>query len=129
MGVCLPRLDFDAVQLWDDPGYMNLANYAWYYDNRGGTTHPVGQKLPNPWGLYDMDGNVWEWCQDWYDAGYYQNSPIDDPPGPEKGEERVVRGSVWAARPGWCRSASRFTGSPTDSPSGCGFRVVCAPKP
>ncbi len=56
-----------------------LARYSWYSENAGGQTHPVGQLLPNPWGLYDMYGNVWEWVQDWYDAGYYEVSPAVDP--------------------------------------------------
>jgi formylglycine-generating enzyme required for sulfatase activity len=72
-----------------------LGEYAWCEENSDGTTHPVGQKKPNAWGLYDMHGNVWEWCQDWFDSGYYGKSPVDDPPGPAAGSGRVHRGGGW----------------------------------
>jgi formylglycine-generating enzyme required for sulfatase activity len=113
----------------DDPGYTNLTNYAWYYDNSGVVWHPVGQKRPNPWGLYDMHGNVWEWCQDWF--GDYAGGFALDPQGPATGWGHVVRGGGWrgwAYHPGLCRSASRIGigndpgGQPYD-----GFRVVLAP--
>ncbi len=58
---------------------------AWFDKNAGGQTHPVGQKRPNAWGLYDMHGNVWQWCQDWYEKEYYAKSPADDPAGPAWG--------------------------------------------
>ena len=72
-----------------------LEEMAWGGWNSGGQTHPVGQKKPNAWGLYDMLGNVWEYCQDWYDAAYYKTSPSTDPGGPETGSLRVVRGGSW----------------------------------
>jgi formylglycine-generating enzyme required for sulfatase activity len=114
----------------DDPGYTNLTNYAWYGDNSGGTTHPVGQKLPNPLGLYDMHGNVWEWCQDWF--GGYAGGIALDPQGPGTGSDRVIRGGCWVGWYGWggpgrCRSASRDGGGPEYGGLSIGFRTVLAP--
>lgn len=112
----------------DDPGYTNLTNYAWYGDNstNDNMTHPVGQKLPNPWGLYDMHGNVWEWCQDWY--GLYPGGIAIDPQGPATGSDRVIRGGVCYDFARYCRSAHRDYGiSSGPGGGGLGFRVVLAP--
>ena len=76
-------------------GSDNLDSVAWYSSNSGSKTHPIGQKQPNGHGIYDMSGNVWEWVQDWYDSGYYKNSPKNNPRGPDSGSLRVHRGGDW----------------------------------
>lgn len=87
-------------------------------------TGPVGQYEANSWGLYDMHGNVWEWCQDWYAADYYRKSPKQDPSGPDSGTRRVGRGGSFDYHPRLCRSAGRGYGEPDGRVSGVGFRVV-----
>ena len=109
----------------DDPGYTNLTQYAWFDVNSGATTHPVGQKLPNPWGLYDMHGNIAEWCQDWY-APYHGGIALD-PQGPATGSTRVFRAGLWLRPPSYCRSAWRNAAPPDFAGGGGGFRVVLAP--
>ena len=106
---------------------QQLGEYAWYNGNSGNRTHPVGEKKPNAWGLYDMHGNVWEWCQDWYDHGYYAKSPMDDPAGPATGSLRVFRGGCWNYGARYCRSADRNYGGPGYRFHYLGFRVSLVP--
>lgn len=103
-----------------------LHHYAWFSLNSDGRTHPVGEKKPNAWGLYDMHGNTWEICTDHYGRGnYYAQSPPIDPPGASSGWARVLRGGSYSASVARCRSASRFPGNPNMSIKNCGLRLIC----
>jgi len=104
----------------------DLDEMGWYWDNSGDEIHPVGQKKPNAWGLYDMHGNVWEWCQDWYDRDYDTESPTSDPTGPNSGSYRVTRGGSWDFDARGCRSAYRGWDTPDDRGNILGFRPVLA---
>lgn len=103
-----------------------LSEYAWYNNNSGSQTHPVGQKRPNKWGLYDMHGNVWEWCQDWH--GNYASKPVIDPLGPTSGELRIGRGNSFSNVPEYCRSAFRNGYAPNVRGGGLGFRLARTSK-
>jgi formylglycine-generating enzyme required for sulfatase activity len=102
----------------------DLDSMAWYDKNSGAETHPVGTRQPNGFGLYDMHGNVGEWCQDWYAESYYASSPASDPQGPGSSFTRVMRGGSWDYDASFLRSAVRLGLSPGLRSSGLGFRVV-----
>jgi len=112
----------EAYSFGDTPDM--LGQHAWYVNNSGAKTHPVGLRQPNPWGVYDMHGNVFEWCQDWYGTGYYSQSPSADPAGPASGRAKVRRGGSWGSSARICRSSDRDSFSPDYPSSNTGFRLV-----
>ncbi|GHU58757.1 hypothetical protein FACS189411_14690 [Bacteroidia bacterium] len=101
-----------------------LTDYAWYSANLGSSTHAVGGKKPNGYGLYDMHGNVSEWCSDWYKIDYYGSGPVTDPTGLASGSVRVFRGGHWYGSAPRCRSAFRNYDDPGNALSYLGFRIV-----
>ncbi|HEY7313356.1 MAG TPA: bifunctional serine/threonine-protein kinase/formylglycine-generating enzyme family protein [Gemmataceae bacterium] len=111
-----------AYSFGSDP--KKLDDYAWHRGNSGGRAHPVGERRPNRWGLHDMHGNLLQWCGDYYDARFYQKIVLEDPQGPARGWQRVLRGGFWDSFPRDCRSARRFTAAADRHGNDSGFRVV-----
>ena len=109
---------------WGDE-VSRVGDYGWFSGNSSGEIHSVGQKMPNSWGLYDMHGNVSEWCTDWY--GEYDANPVDDPVGPLQGSARVLKGGCYFSSALACRPAYRKSWNPDPKDvanSDLGFRVV-----
>lgn len=95
-----------------------LSRFAWFDRNSGGRPQPVGLKEPNAWGLYDICGNVWQWCNDFYQVDYYQQSPPENPRGPDTGDTKVLRGGGWRFSDQSCRAGYRYNENP-------GYADVC----
>ncbi|MEO5363284.1 MAG: formylglycine-generating enzyme family protein [Magnetococcus sp. DMHC-8] len=117
------RAGTETVRYWGN-GAEEMEQYAWYGNNAGKKSHPVGQLKPNPWGLYDMLGNVWEWCDDWYGTKVYADPATTDPRGPAEGVGRVLRGGGWNGYASHIRAAYRFDLNPAFRRRNLGLRLL-----
>jgi formylglycine-generating enzyme required for sulfatase activity len=111
-----------ATDYWNGSAEKHLDLVGWYAENSGKRTHKAGGKKANPWGLFDMHGNVWEWCQDWHAA--YDPDDVTDPVGPPTGRDKVIRGGGWLSPAAECRAAARNWFLPDYRSHAIGFRVL-----
>ncbi len=121
------RIDSLTLFFWGN-SYAAAEEYAWTRENSGNRVHEVARKKPNRFGLYDIAGNVWEWCNDWFDAGYYSTAPHLDPTGPQQGTEKAIRGGSWKNSLFFAQAGTRSKTPPQNSSNAIGFRTVLVLK-
>jgi len=105
-------------------GSNDITKVAWYNDNCNETIHEIGAKNKNELGIYDMCGNLWEWCGDWFNLDYYRQSPSTDPTGPDYGYYRILRGGSWRSTAQGCRVSFRYIRPPNERGDNYGFRLA-----